>query len=89
MLRIQINASRRPRERPGRSDNGFQEKLRLSARMPAVFCARSRYEAFFYTAWANRDILHCSRTGLFDHPVGRLIGRDISAGSSIYLLEAC
>ena len=47
MLRIQINASRRPRERPGRSENGFQEKLRLSAQMPAVFCARCRYEAFF------------------------------------------
>ena len=47
MLRIQINASRCPRERPGRSENGFQEKLSLSARMPAVFCARCRYEAFF------------------------------------------
>ena len=47
MRRIKINASRRPRERPGRSENGFQEKLPLSARKPAVFCARCRYEAFF------------------------------------------
>ena len=47
MLRIQINASRHPRERPGRSENGTQKKLRLSAQMPAVFCARCQYEAFF------------------------------------------
>ena len=47
MLRIQINASRRPRERPGRSENRFREKLRLRAPMPAVFCAQRRYEAVF------------------------------------------
>ena len=43
----------------------------------------------FTTKSANSDILHCSRTGLFDHPVGRSIGRDLSAGSDTYLLEVC
>jgi len=49
MLRIQINASRHPRERPRRSENGFQEKLRRSARMPAAFSARCRYETFLHS----------------------------------------
>jgi hypothetical protein len=41
------------------------------------------------TRWAQSDILHCKRTALFDHSVGRLIGRDLSAGSNTYLLEVC
>jgi hypothetical protein len=47
MLRIQINASRHPRERPGRPENGFQEKLRLSAQILRT--------VLFYTAWALND----------------------------------
>ena len=60
MLRIQINASRCPRERPGRSENGFQEKLSLSARMPAVFCARCRYEAFFTQPGPGAAFVACT-----------------------------
>ena len=38
---------------------------------------------------ARSDILHCRRTALFDHPVRRLIGRDLSAGSNTYLPKVC
>ena len=49
MLRIQINASRRPREHPGRSENEFQEKLRFSARMLGGVLRTVPIGGLFYT----------------------------------------
>jgi hypothetical protein len=70
MLRIQINASRRPRERPGRSEDGFQEKLR-SARECRRCSARGADTRLFYTAWAH--------PGRHTHASGRqLSGEDRS-----------
>jgi hypothetical protein len=55
------------------------------------FAPESRHSvaAQYRSHWAQSDILHCKRTALFDHSVGRLIGRDLSAGSNTYLLEVC
>jgi hypothetical protein len=47
-------------ERPGRSENGFQEKLR-SARKCRRCSARGADTRLFYTAWARSSLTRCNK----------------------------